>query len=283
MFGQIKNLATAAQQRVGKSPLSTVTDLVGSDAISIGGSILQNGVKQTVENIAANGIGGFMSAIRGFGIPIDGMLGGFGGTNNATWAREDSSDWRLRLSIPSGMALEGPLQQQLVNTAGMIFPYTPSVIFQNSANYSMLKPTHSNYSFPIYQSSQPDALQVTGEFYVEGAAEGLYWVACIHYLRSITKMAYGQTSNAGTPPPIVLINGYGDYVFKNLPAVISMFSVDLPTDVDYIYVPEANTYAPTRSTITINAIPTYSRSEVHNFSLDTFVKGGYAKGKGGFI
>jgi len=96
-------------------------------------------------------------------------------------------------------------------------------------------------------------------------------------------MAYGSTSNQGAPPPIILLNGYGDYVFKNVPCVIQSFSVDLPTDVDYIYCPEINTYAPTRSTITVVAQPTYSRSEIHKFSLDTFVKGGYAKGKGGFI
>jgi len=147
----------------------------------------------------------------------------------------------------------------------------------------MMKPTHSNYPFPIYQSSQPDALQISGEFYVESAAEGLYWAAAVQYLRSVTKMAYGSTSNQGAPPPIILLNGYGDYVFKNVPCVIQSFSVDLPTDVDYIYCPEINTYAPTRSTITVVAQPTYSRSEIHQFSLDTFVKGGYAKGKGGFI
>ena len=278
-----QNPSRSSQARNTKSPAKSVADMIGSETIGVGESILKNGVKQTIENIASSGVGGFMSAIRGFGIPVDGLSGIFGGSNSASWARQDSDDWRVRLSIPTGMSLEGVLQQQLSETAGMVFPYTPSVIFSNSASYSMLKPTHSNYPFPIYQSSQPDNLQITGEFYIESAAEGLYWVACVHYLRAITKMAYGQTSNAGTPPPVVLMNGYGDYVFKNVPVVLATFSVDLPPDVDYIYVPEVNTYAPTRSTVTIQAIPTYSRAEVHKFSLDTFVKGGYAKGKGGFI
>lgn len=278
-----QNPSNSSQSRSQKNPLSTITDNVGSETIGVGASILKNGVKQTIEDIASNGIGGIMSAIRGFGIPIDGLSNAFGGVNNATWARDDNNDWRMRLSIPVGMSLDGVLQAQLNETQGMIFPYTPNIIFQHSANYSMMKPTHSNYPFPIYQSSQPDTLQISGEFYVESAAEGLYWTACVHYLRSITKMAYGSTSNQGAPPPIVLLNGYGDYVFKNVPAVVQSFSVDLPTEVDYIYVPEVNTYCPTKSTITVTAQPTYSRSEVHQFSLDTFVKGGYAKGKGGFI
>ena len=271
-----------SQSRNSKSPVQSLQDLGGS-SISFGKSVIQNGFKNTVEDVFANGASGLMSLLRGKGIPIDGLAGGLFSSNTASWARNDDEDWRVKLSIPNGLALEGNLQSKLVETNGMIFPYTPTVIFSHSAAYSQIKPTHSNYPFPIYQSSQPDNLQITGEFYIEGADEGLYWVACVHYLRSITKMAYGKTSNAGTPPPIVLLNGYGDYVFKNVPVVIINFSVDLPTDVDYIHVPEANTYAPTRSTITIQAIPTYSRREVHNFSLDTFVNGGYAKGRGGFI
>jgi len=274
----IRKSSDASQKRNSKAPSKT-------DTIGVGASILKNGVKQTIENIASGGVGGIMSAIRGFGIPLDGLSNIFGGgTNNASWSRDDNNDWRMRLSIPVGMAMDPILQAQLTETQGMIFPYTPSIIFQHSAQYSMMKPTHSNYPFPIYQSSQPDALQISGEFYVESAAEGMYWAACVHYLRSVTKMAYGGgTSNQGAPPPIVLMNGYGDYVFKNVPCVIQSMSVDLPPDVDYLYLPDINTYAPTRSTITVVAQPTYSRSEVHKFSLDKFVKGGYANGKGGFI
>ena len=41
-------------------------------------------------------------------------------------------------------------------------------------------------------------------------------------------------SAAGNPPPIVNLNGYGDYVFNNVPVVIKSFEVSLPNDVDYI-------------------------------------------------
>ena len=276
------NPTQASQSRNSKTPQQAISDLAGSN-ISFGQSVIQNGFKQTVEDVFSNGASGLMSLIRGKGIPVNGLSSLFGGGGSASWARNDDEDWRVKLSIPPGMSLEPFLQSKLSETNGMIFPYTPSIIFAHSANYSQIKPTHSNYPFPVYQSSQPDTLQITGDFYVEGADEGAYWVACVHYLRSVTKMAYGQTSNAGTPPPIVNINGYGDYVFKNVPIVIVNFSIDLPTDVDYIYVPACNTYAPTRSAVTVQAVPIYSRREVQSFSLDTFVKGGYAKGRGGFI
>jgi hypothetical protein len=56
-------------------------------------------------------------------------------------------------------------------------------------------------------------------------------------------------------------------------------------DVDYIHVPGAiNTWVPTRSLISIQLQPTYSRRAVQQFSLDKFKSGAYAKGNGpGFI
>ena len=64
--------------------------------------------------------------------------------------------------------------------------------------------------------------------------EARYWVACIHYLGSITKMNYGVDGDAGQPPPVVRLNGYGDYVFNNVPVIINSFQFDMPKDVDYI-------------------------------------------------
>ena len=58
----------------------------------------------------------------------------------------------------------------------------------------------------------------------------------LHYLRSITKMFYGAGSNTGSPPPVVKLNGYGDYVFKDVPVIVTNFTIDMPTDVDYLAV-----------------------------------------------
>ena len=49
----------------------------------------------------------------------------------------------------------------------------------------------------LYQNSQVNAMTIIGDFFVENEKEGQYWVAATHYLRSITKMAYGASSNAG--------------------------------------------------------------------------------------
>jgi hypothetical protein len=122
----------------------------------------------------------------------------------------------------------------------------------------------------------------------------------MHYLRSVTKMFYGEGEYAGSPPPLVKLNGYGDYVFNNVPCVVTNFTIDLPSDVDYIAVPlselansiegppeprggDAVTWVPTQSLMTVTVQPTYSRKTLSTFNLNTFVNGGFIKNNAGFI
>jgi hypothetical protein len=275
--------SAASQARNSVSPQASVSGLLGSAAKFGQGLIGQagNAIKGIAENVftAKN----FMSLLRGGSLPRFGMPGGIG-FSDVSWKGTDNDDWRVRLSVPAGLGLEPNLSAALNRTSGLIFPYTPTIIMSHSASYSQVKPTHSNYPFPVYQNSQPDNIQISGDFYIESEAEGIYWIAMVHYLRSVTKMSYGNSSNQGAPPPVIQLNGYGDFVFKNVPVVVTQFTCELPVDVDYIYVPALDTWAPTRSNVSVILMPTYSRRSVQQFSLDKFVSGGYAKGNGqGFI
>lgn len=198
--------------------------------------------------------------------------------DGVTWAQDsEKGDWRVRLSLPPDFG-ESQLLSPLVETNGLVFPYTPSITLQHNANYNPIKPTHSNYPFYGYQNSSIDSITITGDFIVETSTEALYWIGAIHYLRSVTKMAYGITPNIGSPPPIVRLNGYGDYVFKNVPVVVQSFSVDLQPDIDYIYCQGLGTkgsYVPTRSSVYVGLVPMYSRRTVQQFSLQDFVNGAY--------
>lgn len=202
----------------------------------------------------------------------------------ANWGSQTDLDWRVKLSLPNNYKSSG-LMQPLIETDGLVFPYTPQIVLESTANYNSLHPTHSNYPFPAYQNSQVSNITIIGEFLVENATEAAYWVAATHYLRSVTKMAYGKTSNQGSPPPVVKLNGYGDYVFKNVPVTVSYFSVDMPNDVDYIQVGvgDNGTWVPVRSQINIQLQPTYSRSSITKFSLDKFINGDYMSSGKGFI
>jgi hypothetical protein len=197
--------------------------------------------------------------------------------------RDVTSDWRVRLSLPSLSTFRtSPLLQPLTETDNsMIFPTVPNVVIANTASYSMLNLVHTNYAYPVYENSQIDQMNIAGSFPVQSVEEGQYWIACVHYLRSMTKMFYGETSNKGAPPPVVKLNGYGDFVFNNVPVVITNFTVDLAPNVDYIKVPLRTTssatsdfsYVPVDSSISVTLLPTYSRTKVSSFNFDSFVNG----------
>jgi len=50
----------------------------------------------------------------------------------------------------------------------------------------------------------------------------------------VTKMFYGQDTERGTPPPLVFLQGLGEYQFNLHPCLVSSFNYNLPADVDYI-------------------------------------------------
>jgi hypothetical protein len=261
---------------------------MANDPISTAGNLVNN-VTQAGERVVSSVTGaisdsGFGKALRSVGLLPGAVPTGSAGFVQASWGSKTDLDWRVRLSVPQTYK-SSPLLKPLLETDGFMWPYTPQIMLESSANYDSLSPTHSNYPFQAYKNSQVNAMTIVGDFFVENSKEGEYWVAATHYLRSITKMAYGATSNQGSPPPVVKLNGYGDYVFKDVPVVIQTFTIELPSDVDYIQVGvgENGTWVPTRSSISVVVMPTYSRSSITKFSLDAFVNGAYVVDGKGFI
>jgi hypothetical protein len=85
-------------------------------------------------------------------------------------------------------------------------------------------------------------IQIRGTFTAQDTKEADYLLAVIHFFRSATKMFYGQDAERGTPPPVCLLNGLGQYQFSDHPVVISSFNYTLPNDVDYIRAGSPNNY-----------------------------------------
>jgi len=210
-----------------------------------------------------------------------------------------STDWRVKLSLPTNNPAykNSPVLAPLVNSGNnLIFPFTPQVNITHSATYNSLDTTHNNYAFMAYDHSRVEQITITAEFYCENSVDAAYWIAATHYLRSVTKMSFGDSADAGQPPPVVKLNGYGAYVFNNVPVVIKTFTMDLPKDVDYIsanvggsitlegmaFDVNNTSYAPVKSTLIVQLMPIYSRTQQRQFSLDAFVNGTYI-GDGGYI
>ena len=226
-------------------------------------------------------------------------------------------DWRVRISLPPGAnyfyndpsnSLLKPLVSESSNSfqtavvgavndllglnqrrVGVVFPYTPNITVTHTANYTQQKLTHNNYANYFYDNSEVGPITISGEFTIQNVAEGQYLLATIYFFRSITKMFFGRDQQAGNPPPIVYLNGYGQYYLPNVPCVCTSFSHTMPDGVDYVDIPEPgmnfynpryinpvlnSTRLPTTSTISVTVQPVMSRySQSQRFSLNDFARG----------
>ena len=200
----------------------------------------------------------------------------------------DDTDWRVSLSVPGIIKdASGPALSVLESTGNrMIFPFNPTILLGHSANYSSVHPTHTNYIYHAYENSQVDQITITGEFIQENEADAQYWIGALHFLRTMTKMFYGESEGPiGNPPPVTRLNGYGKYVLNNIPCVITNFTTDLPQDVDYIQCTVAGekNYVPTQCVFTVTLQPNYARRSQARFSLQDFAAGRHINGPEGFV
>ena len=200
---------------------------------------------------------------------------------SAKWA--GAEDLRVILRVPSsyivGKAL-GPANT-LFENGGILFPYTPQISYDTQATYGSTNPLHSNYTQHFYKNSSVSSIQVNGKFTVQNEKDGAVWLATQHLLRALVKMRFGSDPNAGSPPPICRLEGYGDYQLRNVPVVVTSFKFDLSDAVDYIRIKGnfENSLVPTVSTLSLTLLPMYSRREIQNYSVDKFLKGEFT-GKG---
>lgn len=271
---------------------------------------VRRGIDRTVKNAFENFFDPVqaMSSIRRGRLPlgaeqstVERAFGSFNFSPQTT-----SEDWRVRIMLPNIPSFKNSslLTPLLESDESLVFPTLPQILITHTANYDSIAPTHSNYSYPVYSNSTVEDINIACEWPVENEADGKYWIAAVHFFRSVTKMFYGDSPNRGAPPPVCYLKGYGDYVFNNIPVVVKMFSMDLNDGIDYIKVPlirsldigqgsqfftdttsSSYTYVPTLSRLSIVVAPAFSRNETRKFNLDEFTKGGYiGKGKDkGFI
>ena len=191
-----------------------------------------------------------------------------------------SSSPKVLIADKTGNFVSGDILGALAGTGGVLFPYTPTITVTHKASYEMQQLVHTNYVTPMYQHSAVDNIHVSGEFSANTAEEAQYLAAVMWFFSSVTKMYYGQDSNAGTPPPLVFLNGHGTYFFKDVPCVVTNYEMNLPADVDYYTTADGNQRVPTLCTVSVNLTPTYSRNQISNeFSLEQFAAGS----GGGFI
>jgi hypothetical protein len=201
----------------------------------------------------------------------------------ARWT--EAKDLRVKLRVPSeyirpGTPSAGPANI-IQKNGGILFPYTPQIQVENTANYSNQTPFHSNYNLYFYKNSTVGQINVTAKFSVQTEFEGAVLLGVIHLLRALTKMKFGNDPDAGSPPPVCRFDAYGDYMLYNVPVAVASWRHELPDGVDYIAVGRPGspqTYGrsmvPTMSTISLTLNPMYSRRELLAHNVKDWLSGG---------
>lgn len=229
-----------------------------------------------------------------------------GGTNSDP-SNPLKNDWRVRISLPPSSpilknnALLSTLSQP-GRPSGLVFPYTPNITVTHNARYQEQALTHSNYKNYFYEGSDVAAINIVGDFSVQNHDDAIYLLASIFFLRTCTKMFFGgKDPNAGNPPPIVFLDGYGDFYLPHVSCVVTSFQHTMPADVDYVEVKYSSglpynsngavnsqnqqvARLPTTSQLNVTLQPIYSRTNIaNNMNLSDFSQGKLLRSKGGFL
>lgn len=260
---------------------------VGADIASsinrlgIGGDLASGiaNIAGTVSSIAGQ-INNLLSIKRGANLPSGAEL--FKQTGQRIELRpSNGNDWRVRLNAEWSI-FGSPLFALLQKTGGVVWPYLPQITVSTKANYTQIDPTHNNFPFQAYKNSQVDEITISGDFSCETENDAAYWIAATTFFKTATKMFFGSGANAGNPPIICNLSGYGGSIFNNVPVIVKSFSVDLKDDVNYINCNtfRTNTWVPVMSNISVTVVPIYNRERLRKFSLKDYASGSLGTGVG---
>jgi hypothetical protein len=197
-----------------------------------------------------------------------------------------SPDMRVKIRVPTDY-LNSPYTNTLSALGGVLFPYTPSIDYEQKAEYTQANPLHSNFTLNFYKNSSIGPISITGKFTVQNDNDAMFYLSTVHLLRSLTKMRSGDDGNSGSPPPVCRLDAYGDFMLVNVPVAISTFKNALPTNVDFYTLGkhadskfQSEINVPVLSEIQVTCLPMYSRNEMQGFSVTKWLGDAEIKKKG---
>ncbi len=242
--------------------------------------------------------GGGVGTVPGTTTSPSASSAGGGGTTNISASGSSSSsgqvsfnDTRLRLS-PFSTAMtqilgpSGPnnILNPLYATGGLMFPYTPQITVTQDVDYQDMQLIHTNSDILAYRRTPSVQISLSGKFTCQTQIEGQYTLAAIHFLRVVSKMYFGaanfQTSpafaNRGLPPPVLLLTGYGTYMFNNLRVILKTHNYTFNEQMDTVLVQSAGGTArlPALMDISLTLVVQQTPNMLKNqFNLDLFRTG----------
>jgi hypothetical protein len=225
----VKAGAKTVSQNIG-SFRSGAADAVGKIADSIGQNLATN-FNNIVGNLGEVGsLLGFPQASKVFATNED----------LVSVITPEEGDWRVQLKTPS-----------TIGGNVIVFPVIPSITLAHKANYSEIDIVHSNYPFVGYKNSKPDDITVSCEWPVESIDDAKEWLTMVRVGRTLTKMFYGKSKDAGQPPPICTLKGFS-------------FAENVGVEKEYV---------PRSSNVSFTFTVVYPRVAQRSFDIEQFANG----------
>ena len=257
--------------------ISNITSDISGTLNKLTGGNLAGGLQESLSALsgAAGMTSNVLSLLRGASLPAGGELF-LKQTAPIKLSPNNENDWRVKIDTNWDLFGSNKLFDELKKTGGVVFPYLPNITVSTKANYTSMDTTHSNYPFQSYKNSQVDEISISCEFSAETDEDAAYWLAATTFFKTATKMFFGNSANAGNPPIICRLSGYGAKIFNNVPVIVKSFSVDLKDDVNYVRCEaygDPVTWVPVLSTITVGVSPIYNRASLRQFKLEDYARG----------
>lgn len=273
--GQASNLPWLSNRPAAAQSPTTPNILLGSPSSSLTDAF---NISNIFNSISGMGVGSGQGSITNSSSNLFNNLGSGGGDPSSIiglpWLQTAATGGD---GIPGSV---GNLLEPLAQTDGMVFPYTPTVDYSQQVDYSSYDPTHTNQELHAYTRTKAPTININGKFTSQNSFEASYSLAAFHFCRVISKMAQGQSQNPGTPPPILLLSGYGDFILNDIPVIMTGFNISFPDDVDYVAVQNSNTFVPAVFSISISLIVQNTPNVLRSFSLEQFRSGALLQQKG---
>ena len=135
----------------------------------------------------------------------------------------------------------------IVETLGLVFPYTPSISEKINIKYDSIDLTHSNENYYAYKSTDNVRINISNAVWTCDTFEhAVYALSVLHFFRSYQHMDFGAPRASarrptGRPPAPMWFSAYGEYGFNRVPCLLESADWSFPNDVDYVGIPQPGT------------------------------------------
>lgn len=207
----------------------------------------------------------------------------------------ESNDLRVYLRAQPGARekVYGPnvpdnILSILYETDGILFPYTPSISYNQTVSYQSEDLTHTNMDYKTYTRTPPPTLSISADFTAINQRESKYMLAVIHFFKTIAKMYFGEKAGsvAGLPPPVLIFKGYGNFRYNDVKVLVTNISYTEDSKTNMVALSNAGGVAKVpvhlnlNLTLEVTETPQRMRKE---FDLDAFRTGKLLKDSSGWL